>query len=153
MKKGAKKHSRQKKKKVRPKKSSKPQKVKTGLLLVGHGSRVPGAGRVLSQVAGSLRRAMRGFVVEPAFLEISQPDVQTGIDRCVAQGAQRVLLVPYFLYLGGHVGRDIPEHMAEARSRHAGLEIRIAPHLDFDRRIVAVVVDRIKTGLRLGKWS
>ena len=135
------------------KKSKATPKETTGLLLIGHGSRVPEAGRVLIQVAVSLRRMFRGFVVEPCFLEISQPDVQTGIDRCVAQGAQRILIVPYFLYLGGHVGRDIPQHMSEARARHAGLEIRIAPHLDFDRRIVAVVEDRIKTGLRLGRWS
>ena len=135
------------------KKSRATPKEVTGLLLVGHGSRVPEASRVLIQVVVSLRRAFRGFVVEPCFLEISQPDVQTGIDKCVAQGAQRILIVPYFLYLGGHVGRDIPQHMSEARARHAGLEIRIAPHLDFDRRIVAVVEDRIKTGLRLGRWS
>lgn len=135
------------------KRSSATPKEATGLLLIGHGSRVPEAGRVLTRVADSLRRAFRGFVVEECFLEISQPDIQTGINRCVARGARRILMVPYFLYLGGHVGRDIPEHMSEARARHVGLEIRIAPHLDFDRRIVGVVEDRIKTGLRLGRWS
>jgi sirohydrochlorin ferrochelatase len=138
-------------KKKQPRKAA--PKVKTGLLVIGHGSRVPEAGRVLTQVIGSLRRDFRGFVVEFAFLEISKPDIQTGIQRCVAQGVSRILLVPYFLYLEGHVGRDIPHHMAEARARHPGLEIRIGPHLDFDRRIVAVVGDRIRTGLRAGRWT
>ncbi|MFQ5878191.1 MAG: sirohydrochlorin chelatase [Acidobacteriota bacterium] len=127
--------------------------VKTGLLVIGHGSRVPGANQVLAQVASSLRRQFRPFVVEHAFLELAQPDIQAGIDRCVEQGALRILLVPYFLYLGGHVGRDIPEHIAQGKARHPGLEIRIAPHLDFDRRIVAVACDRIRAGLRAGKWA
>jgi sirohydrochlorin ferrochelatase len=138
---------------MKKKPSRKSPKIKTGLLVIGHGSRVPEAGRVLTQVIGSLRRNFRGFVVEVAFLEISKPDIQSGIDRCVAQGVSRILLVPYFLYLGGHVGRDIPHHMAEARTRYPGLEIRIGPHLDYDRRIVAVVSDRIRTGLRAGRWT
>jgi len=127
--------------------------VKTALLLIGHGSRVPEANGVLEEVATTLRRRLRRFVVEPAFLELAQPDIQTGIDRCVAQGSARILFVPYFLYLGGHVGRDLPDHIGQARARHPGLEIRIAPHLGYDRRVVAVVLDRIRQGLRAGRWA
>jgi sirohydrochlorin ferrochelatase len=127
--------------------------VKTGLLLIGHGTRLPEANRVLEDVAAALARQFRSFVVEACFLEISQPDVQTAVDRCVERGAGRVLFVPYFLYLGGHVGRDLPEHIAMARSRHTAVEIRLAPHLGFDRRVVAVVADRVRKGLRAGGWS
>jgi len=130
-----------------------PPAIKVGLVLIGHGSRVPGANHVLEEVAGALRRQYRRYVIEPAFLELAQPDIPSAIDRCVAAGARRVLFVPYFLYLGGHVGRDLPEHIAQARFKHPGLEIRIAPHLGFDRRVVAVVVDRIAQGLRGGKWT
>lgn len=130
-----------------------PPPIKIGLVLIGHGSRVPGANQVLEQVAVALRRRYRRFAIEPAFLELAQPDIPCAIDRCVATGAKRILFVPYFLYLGGHVGRDLPEHMAQARFRHPGLEIRIAPHLGFDRRVVAVAIDRISQGLRAGKWA
>ncbi len=126
--------------------------ARTALLLIGHGSRMPEANRVLGEVAGSLRRRFRKFIVEPAFLELSPPDVPSAIDRCVGQGAGRILFVPYFLYLGGHVGRDLPDHILQARERHPGLEIRIAPHLGLDRRVIAVVVDRVKQGLRSGRW-
>ncbi len=131
----------------------KPPQVKTALLLIGHGSRVPEANGVLGEVAQALRRRLRRYVVEPAFLEISQPDVQSAIDRCVVQGAVRILFVPYFLYLGGHVGRDLPEHIAQGRTRHPGIEIRIAPHLGYDDRVIAVVIDRIRKGLRVGRWD
>jgi len=134
-------------------KARRPKMVRTALLLVGHGSRVPGTAEILTKVASALKRRHARFVVEAAFLELTEPDMQTAIDRCVEAGAERILIVPYFLYLGGHVGRDIPEHMGQARSRHPNLDIRIAPHLGYDPRIVAVTSDRVRQGLRAGRWS
>ena len=134
-------------------KDQKGDQVRTGLLLIGHGSRATEAVRVLDQVAAALRRQFRRCVVEAAFLELNQPDVPAGIDRLVAQGAARILFVPYSPYLDGQVGRDLPEHIAAARMRHPGLEIRIAPHLGYDARLVEVCADRIQRGLRDGRWQ
>ena len=134
-------------------KAHRAKTVKTALLLVGHGSRVPGTAELLGKVASGIRRRHGRCVVESAFLELTEPDMQTGIDRCVEAGAGRILIVPYFLYLGGHVGRDLPEQMGQARIRYPTLEIRIAPHLGYDPRIVAVTSDRIRQGLRAGRWS
>lgn len=134
-------------------KAHRAKRVRTGLLLVGHGSRVPGTAELVAKVAAGLKRRHGRFVVEIAFLELTEPDMQTGIDRCVEAGAERILIVPYFLYLGGHVGRDLPEQMGQARIRHPSLELRIAPHLGYDPRIVAVTSDRIRQGLRAGRWS
>ncbi|HYV84877.1 MAG TPA: CbiX/SirB N-terminal domain-containing protein [Patescibacteria group bacterium] len=127
--------------------------VKTGLLVIGHGSRAIEAVKVLSEAAVSVRRRFRRCIVEACFLEINQPDVQAGIDRLVAQGAGRILFVPFSLYVDGHVGRDLPEHITLARARHPGIDIRIAPHLGPDHRLVAVCEDRIKQGLRAGRWT
>lgn len=127
--------------------------ARTGLLLIGHGSRATEAARVLSEVAVALRRRFRKCIVEAAFLELNQPGVPEGIDRLVAQGAGRILFVPYSPYLDGQVGRDLPEHIAAARTRHPGIEIRIAPHLGYDARLVSVCADRINRGLRDGRWQ
>ena len=134
-----------------PKRGAGP--AKTGLLVIGHGSRATEAVKVLSEAAVSVRRRFRRFLVEACFLEINQPDVQAGIDRLVAQGAGRILFVPFSLYVDGHVGRDLPEHITLARARHPGIDIRIAPHLGPDHRLVAVCEDRIKQGLRAGRWT
>jgi sirohydrochlorin ferrochelatase len=108
---------------------------------------------VLQAAAASLQRRYRRHVVEAAFFELNAPDVQAGIDRCVAQGATRLLLVPFSPYLGGHVGRDLPDHIINARTRHPGIDIRIAAHLGPDPRLVAICADRVRQGLRAGRWE
>jgi sirohydrochlorin ferrochelatase len=124
----------------------------TAYLLVGHGSRVPGANRVLRRVAAAVRARMRDARVEACFLEAAAPGLPESIERCVAAGARRILVVPYFLYLGGHVGRDLPRAMRRARRMHPGLRIRLAPHLGFDRRLVALVAERVRRGRRAAGW-
>jgi sirohydrochlorin ferrochelatase len=127
--------------------------TRVAILLIGHGSRAPESSRVLQAVAASLQRRYRRHVVETAFFEINPPDIPTGIDRCVAQGAGRLLLVPFSPYLDGQVGRDLPEHIINARTRHPGIDIRIAAHLGPDPRLVAICADRVRQGLRAGRWE
>jgi len=125
---------------------------RAALLLIGHGSRVAAANRLLRDMARGLRAVFPGRIVEIAYLEAARPDIRTAIDRSVARGASRILIVPYFLYLGGHVRRDLPKAAAAARRRHKGLEVRIAPHLGLDRRLLAIVADRSRKGLRACRW-
>jgi sirohydrochlorin ferrochelatase len=61
--------------------------------------------------------------------------------------------VPFSPYLDGHVGRDLPEHIINARTRHPGIDIRIAAHLGPDARLVSICADRVRQGLRAGRWA
>jgi sirohydrochlorin ferrochelatase len=123
------------------------------LLVVGHGSRVRTANRLLRALARDLRRRFPGRIVEACYLEAARPDVPGGIADCVRRGAERILLVPYFLYLGGHVKRDLPLLASRGRLRHPGVSIRIAPHLGGDARLVSVVAARARRGLRSSRWE
>ncbi len=136
---------------ARPPRSGRARRA--ALLLIGHGSRIGAANRLLRTLARDLRAVFSGRVVEVGYLEAVSPDIQAGIELCVARGARRIVLVPYFLYLGGHVRRDLPKAAARARRRHPGLLIRIAAHLGHDRRLLAIVADRARKELRAGRWA
>ena len=60
---------------------------RAALLLIGHGSRVVPANRLLRDLARGLRARFPGRVVEIAYLEAAPPDIRKGIDRCVARGS------------------------------------------------------------------
>jgi sirohydrochlorin ferrochelatase len=127
--------------------------MRTAVLLIGHGSRVAAANRLLRGLARRLRTAFPRFVIEACFLEAATPDIPAGVERCVARGVGRILLVPYFLYMGGHVRRDLPAAARAARRRHPGLSVRLAPHLGNDPRLVALLADRVRKGMEISGWS
>src|SRR5260370_17532117 len=78
-------------------------KVKTGLLVIAHGSRQDEANGDLHQIVAEMRRRGRYPIVEPGFLELTEPAIETAAERCVEQGARRIILLPYFLSAGVHV--------------------------------------------------
>src|SRR5437867_12178941 len=80
--------------------------ARTALLLIAHGSRHAEANEDLHHVAAMLRQQGHD-IVEAAFLELAEPDIAQAAETCVRQGAEQVVLVPYFLSAGVHVRRDL----------------------------------------------
>ncbi len=125
--------------------------MKTAILMMAHGSRIPEDNDAARQVARMVRE-MTGFeIVEVSFRELHEPNIQAGIDACVARGAGRLLLMPYFLFMGAHVRHDLPEEIEEARKRHPGLIMEMGTHLGVHRKLAEVETERIGEALdRLG---
>ena len=101
------------------------------LLLIAHGSRRQASNdevRQLAERVGQLRGADIA-AVEVAFLELAEPSIPEGLARCVAQGAQEIVVFPYFLAAGTHVVSDIPEAIEAFRAQHPGGRIRLTNHL------------------------
>ncbi len=58
-----------------------------------------------------------GFYVQPAFLEIARPSVSEGAQYCLATGARRLLVIPFFLFEGQDVKKKLPQVLEEALKR------------------------------------
>lgn len=117
--------------------------MRTALLLIAHGSRQEEANADLLHVAAGLRA--RGWaIVEAAFLELAEPSIEASGVRCVEQGAERVVLVPYFLSAGVHVRRDLAEAWAKLAARFPTVEFRLAEPLGRHPLLLDVVAERAR---------
>jgi sirohydrochlorin ferrochelatase len=126
--------------------------MKTAILMMAHGSRIAEANDAAREVAVMVQE-MTGFeIVEVSFRELHEPNIQQGIDACVARGAGRILLMPYFLFMGAHVQHDLPEELLEAQKRHPGLVMEMGGHLGAHRKLAEIEAERICQALERLGW-
>ncbi len=118
--------------------------MKRAVLLVGHGSKLSGSNEAIDQVIEALRQKEPSTSFQAAFLEIQSPNISEGIELCLNQGADEVVVIPYFVQAGKHVVQDIPRIVSEAKAKYFEKTIHLANYLGFDSRIVSVVRDRIR---------
>ncbi len=106
----------------------------TAVLLVQRGSSDPEANAEVHRAARLLWEGRNYGTIEVAFSGITRPSVSEGLQRCLALGARRALVVPYFLYTGVLVKR-ISTIVAEIAATHRACEFRVAQHLGQDSRL------------------
>ncbi|MFN0051067.1 MAG: sirohydrochlorin chelatase [Planctomycetales bacterium] len=119
--------------------------ARVGVLLIAHGSRRAEANADLVQLADILRSRGEYPIVETSYLEIAQPDISTGGARCVARGATRVKMFPYFLSAGAHVVEDLEASRQELAARFPGVDFQLCPHLGLHPLMVDIVLERLET--------
>lgn len=101
------------------------------LLLVAHGSRRQQSNDEVREIADKLRPHCSGQydIIHAAFLELAEPLIPDGIKKCIDDGADEVLVLPYFLNSGRHVVEDIPEIVNDTKAHYPNVDIKITPHL------------------------
>jgi sirohydrochlorin cobaltochelatase len=118
----------------------------TAVLLVGRGSTDPDANAEVCKVARLLQEGRPYPFVETAFVSLARPDVPAGLVRCVALGARRIVVAPYFLFDGVLPRRVAAQARAFAADRH-GLDVRTAGYLGDCDELSGLVVERYREAL------
>lgn len=113
----------------------------TAVLLVGRGSSDPDANADLAKVARLVWEGRGHPAVEFAFVGITSPRVEAGLERCRRLGASRIAVVPYFLFTGVLLSRIHAQADAFAAA-NPDLEVVVTSHLGADRRIAKLVLGR-----------
>jgi sirohydrochlorin ferrochelatase len=116
----------------------------TALLLIAHGSRNPEANADLEHVAAQMRRRGPYAIVEASFLELVEPDILSGGQRCADQGADRVILLPYFLSPGVHARQDLQEFRARLAEAFPQVEFVLGEPLGRHDFLIDLVALRAK---------
>ncbi|HYE17483.1 MAG TPA: CbiX/SirB N-terminal domain-containing protein [Tepidisphaeraceae bacterium] len=118
--------------------------MKTGIIIVDHGSRRTESNRMLEEVAALFgERFRQSFeVVEPAHMELCEPSIATAYARCVARGATNVVVCPFFLGPGKHWTTDIPRLTAEAAEAYPGTRYHVTMPLGIDELILELLNKR-----------
>ena len=119
--------------------------MKTGIIIVDHGSRRDESNRLLERVAEAFaqRFASQYEIVEPAHMELAEPSIASAYARCVERGATRVVVAPYFLGPGKHWTGDIPALTAAAAASFPGTRYHVTQTLGLDDLMLELLNKRV----------
>jgi sirohydrochlorin cobaltochelatase len=121
----------------------------TAVLLVQRGSSDPEANAEVYRAARLLWEGRKYRTIEVAFSGITWPTVSEGLQRCLAHGVSRVLVVPYYLYTGILVKR-ISQTVEEMATLHPECDFRVAQHMGQDTRL-DMLAQRMIEQIQIGK--
>jgi len=111
------------------------------VVVVGRGSTDPDACADMVKLARLLEDGRGLGTVEAAFAAMTRPGVEEALDRCRRLGAQRVVVVPLFLFAGVLVDRVAGRARAWG-AEHPEVEVVVSDHLGPDRRLAELIVER-----------
>ena len=118
------------------------------VVLLGHGSRLEDGNRGLHDVAARVAEQLGDTPVRAAFLQLCEPGLEEAVERCIAAGARRVAVVPFFLFPGAHVQEDIPRILERLEARHPGVELRLGGVLGDHPKLAEVAAERAREAMR-----
>lgn len=123
------------------------QITETTLLLAGHGSRNREGNEEIERFAANWRTLHPEWRIEVCFIEHAEILLNEGLDRA-AQGAQRVVLIPFILNAAGHVKMELPAAVNAARARHPGVDFVVTRHLGMNREMLAVLQGQLDRAMK-----
>ena len=114
------------------------------VILLGHGSRVEGAGKQMERVANALMETFDMDFIETCYLSRLGPHFPEVFEGVVKRGAKTVIVIPYFLHGGMHILLDIPEMMQKTAAAYPEVKVILGKNLGFDTLLVELVRKRIE---------
>ena len=118
-----------------------------GIIIVDHGSRRTESNDTLMAAARRFAEVSAWDIVEPAHMELAQPDIAAAFEACVRRGATHVIVFPYFLSPGRHWKHDIPELTAAAAAGHQGVNWTVTPPFGLHDALLQVIDERVRAVL------
>jgi len=110
--------------------------VTTALILFAHGARDPEWANPMRRVQAAVRQRMTNIPVELAFLEFMTPTLPERASELIAQGADKIVVMPMFVARGGHLKKETPEMIEALRAKYPDVEFSLAPAIGEHEMVV-----------------
>lgn len=119
----------------------------TAVLLLGRGGSDPDANSDLFKIARLLWEKTNYNIVETAFMGVTNPLVNEGIERCLKLGAKKVIILPYFLFTGILIKR-LEEMMVQFENEFSNIEFKLAGYFGYHPKLQAILKERVEEAFR-----
>ncbi|MFM7321106.1 MAG: sirohydrochlorin chelatase [Armatimonadota bacterium] len=123
------------------------------LVLFSHGSLLCGSGEAVDRHADRLSSLGIADRVAVGYLNYTEPLFADTVDRLVAEGVDRIVVLPYFLAPGYFVTHALPGALDPVRRKHPGVAFTVADVLGDDPVWRDIVVEAAANARGAESWG
>lgn len=125
--------------------------MKSGVILIAHGSRRSEATAEMLNLAHQVQEANPFVIYEVAFMQFGSPDIKSAVSSLISQGVNRIVAVPLFLITGNHVTQNIPGELSSLKTAYPAVEFILARHFAGHPALAQIIQDRISEAFLEGE--
>lgn len=113
------------------------------LLMIGHGTRDQDGRQTFLDFVAQYQALDTSRPVIPCFLELTEPNIQAGVDYCVAQGFTEISALPILLFAARHNKFDVTNELDRSRDRHPQISFSYGRHFGITPPILELWQQRL----------
>lgn len=117
--------------------------MKQAIIVLGHGSRRVEANSELETILALLAERHPDWAMQKAYAEFAEPSLEEAVALLAERGVKRIILMPFFLTVGNHLHKNLPNRLGELKKLYPELVITEAKHLGADLLLVQLIEKRI----------
>lgn len=113
------------------------------ILLLSHGSRNLAQRRQMDTVVKGMRERFPHNVLETCSLQFGEESLFSCLTRLANTGADKIVIVPCFLFDGIHTQKNIPELVEHFQQVFPNITVEITDVFGTDHRILDIISEKI----------
>ncbi|WP_461201494.1 sirohydrochlorin chelatase [Anoxybacillus sp. TBDG-1] len=114
------------------------------VLYICHGSRSAEGQKEAIAFVERLSSSISIPIQHICFLELCEPNIVAGVERCVRDGATTIYAIPLLLLSANHAKRDIPYELEKAKEMFPSVTITYGKPFGVQRHIVSAISKTIE---------
>ena len=111
------------------------------LILFGHGARDARWREPFDRLVQLWRAQHPTILVEAAFLELMEPNLEGAIGQLVSSGATNIVVVPVFFGQGGHLRQDFPKLLSQCQAQYPKISLSATSAVGESQAVLQAIID------------
>jgi len=118
----------------------------TAILLIARGGSDPYANGDFYKITRLLWEKLDVPIIESAFMGVTTPSVEQGIERCIRLGAKKIVMLPYFLFTGVLMKR-MAKMVDQFTEQYEDVNFLLANYFGYHPNLKKVLLERMEQAL------
>ncbi len=115
------------------------------VIILGHGSKSVDAIEDFNYIVKTFREKSGNKRVYGAHMELTDPSLEEVVSEIRhSEKNGQVIVIPYFLYNGNHIKKDIPGKIEKLQDQYPHLDIKLGEPIGKEDRMVELLLQKLK---------